>query len=47
MALEIEADLSLSDEPGSLMDRVMVGLISKYRTAITSRRLMCSNPALT
>ncbi|KAI0253125.1 ARM repeat-containing protein [Lactifluus subvellereus] len=30
MALEIEADQGLSDEPGSLMDHVSVGLISAY-----------------
>ncbi|KAH9059317.1 armadillo-type protein [Lactarius vividus] len=30
MALEIEADQGLSDEPGSLMDHVLVGLISGY-----------------
>ncbi|KAF8270863.1 armadillo-type protein [Lactarius quietus] len=30
MALEIEADQGLSDEPGSLMDHVLVGLISAY-----------------
>jgi len=28
MAIEIEADQGLSDEPGSLMDHVLVGLIS-------------------
>jgi hypothetical protein len=31
MALEIEADQGLSDEPGSLMDHVSVGLISVSR----------------
>ncbi|KAH9175142.1 ARM repeat-containing protein [Lactarius sanguifluus] len=30
MALEIEADQGLSDKPGSLMDHVLVGLISGY-----------------
>ncbi|KAI9449636.1 hypothetical protein BJY52DRAFT_1359724 [Lactarius psammicola] len=44
MALEIEADQGLSDEPGSLMDHVLVGLISAYRTAIIFHRLTRSNP---
>jgi len=47
MALEIEADQGLSDEPGSLMDHVLVGLITAYRTPIISRRLTRSTPALT
>jgi hypothetical protein len=34
MALEIEADQGLSDEPGSLMDHVLVGLISVSRTQL-------------
>ncbi len=34
MALEIEADQGLSDEPGSLMDHVLVGLISFSRTQL-------------
>lgn len=47
MVLEIEADQGLSDEPGSLMDHVLVGLISAYRTVIISRKLTHSNAALT
>ena len=31
MAIEIEANQGLSDEPGSLMDHVSVGLISASR----------------
>jgi hypothetical protein len=34
MALEIEADQGLSVEPGSLMDHVLVGLISASRTPL-------------
>jgi len=34
MTLEIEADQGLSDEPGSLMDHVLVGLISAARMPI-------------
>jgi hypothetical protein len=34
MVLEIEADQSLSDEPGSLMDYVLVGWISASRTLL-------------
>lgn len=34
MVLEIEADQGLSDEPGSLMDHVLVGLISVSRTPL-------------
>jgi nucleolar protein 9 len=39
MVLEIEADQSLSDEPGSLMDYVLVGWISASRTLL----LPCMN----
>lgn len=31
MLLEVEADLGMSNEPGSLMDRVMVGVITTCR----------------
>ena len=34
MALEVEADQDLSDEPGSLMDNVLDGLISASRTPL-------------
>ena len=34
MALEVEADQGLSDGPGSLMDNVLVGLISASRTPL-------------
>jgi hypothetical protein len=32
MLLEIEADQGLSDAPDSLMDRLLVGVITSYRT---------------
>ncbi len=47
MALEIEADHGLSDEPGSLMDHVLVGLISAYRMPIISCSLTRPNPSIT
>lgn len=31
MAIQVEADLGMADEPESLMDRVMVGLITQQR----------------
>ena len=31
MLIETEADQEMSDEPDSLMDRALVGLISSYR----------------
>jgi hypothetical protein len=34
MSLEIESDQGLSDEPGSLMDHVLVGLISAQRVLL-------------
>jgi BarA-like signal transduction histidine kinase len=34
MVLEIEADQGLSDEPDSIMDQVLVGLISASRTPL-------------
>ena len=34
MALEIEADQGLSVDQGSLMDHVLVGLISASRTSL-------------
>jgi nucleolar protein 9 len=37
MVLEIEANQGFSDEPGSLMDHVLVGLISAYRAPYFSR----------
>lgn len=30
MMLELEAEQGTSDEPGSLMDRVLVGMITSY-----------------
>ncbi|KXN83539.1 Nucleolar protein 9 [Leucoagaricus sp. SymC.cos] len=36
MLLEVEADLGLSDEPGSLMDRVTVGVVSACKKGSSS-----------
>jgi nucleolar protein 9 len=39
--LEVEADQDMANEPGSLMDRVMVGLITSCREF----RLFCNSPS--
>lgn len=37
MLVEVEAGLSMADEPGSLMDRALVGLITMSRTYALDR----------
>jgi hypothetical protein len=34
LLLELEADQDIADEPDSLMDRVLVGLITSVRTSL-------------
>lgn len=40
--LDVESENGLSDEPGSLMDNVLVGLITELREYLTThRRMFC------
>lgn len=41
MLLELEADLGMSDEPGSLLDRVSVGTVTFSRNVV-SQMLLCT-----
>ena len=44
MLIETEADQGMSNEPGSLMDRTLMGLVSLHGPCSTS--LLCKQPLI-